>query len=161
MIYRYFFSYEQNFVPDYTSFLRSVFFNNCFMSHTSTLSFVFQKMEFCYISGYSSGCLLYLKSEKHLFVRKETKNNRTYWVCYDTIKSGAGSCKSRCIVDEKTKKCNRNDTPHGAHENHELDFKDLVSLNAMKDHCRYLAQNFPYSAHKIPIKAIFMAEMIK
>lgn len=120
-----------------------------------------RKMEFCYIPGFSSGYLLYLKREKHLFVRKETKNGKTYWVCYDTIKLASGSCKSRCIVDEATQKCKRNDAPHTAHDNHELDYKDLVSLNAMKDHCRYLAQNFPYSAHKIPIKEIFMAEMIK
>lgn len=125
----------------------------------------YRKMDFCHIPGYHGGQLLYLKDEKHLFLRKESKNGKTYWVCYDTIKSAnggkSGPCRARCIMDDSTKTCERNKTPHTSHENHEINFNDLQSLNSMKDHCRYLARNFPYSAHKIPIKDIFLAEMVK
>lgn len=125
--------------------------------------------DFRYITGFSDkgGSLLYLISEKHLFVRKnkEPKNGKVYWVCYDSIVVGAdgkpGSCAARCTVDVNNNQCWRNDTNHSRHECHEITFKDLESLNAMKDHCRYLSTNFPFSAHKIPISEIYLTEMAK
>lgn len=125
--------------------------------------------DFRYITGFSDKgrCLLYLTSEKHLFVRKnkEPKNGKVYWVCYDSILLGAdakpGSCAARCTVDVNSGQCWRNETKHCQHESHEITFKDLESLNAMKNHCRYLATNFPFSAHKIPISEIFLTEMGK
>lgn len=88
-----------------------------------------------------------------------------YWVCYDSILLGAdakpGSCAARCTVDVNSGQCWRNETKHCQHESHEITFKDLESLNAMKNHCRYLATNFPFSAHKIPISEIFLTEMAK
>lgn len=122
-------------------------------------------MNFIYITGFNGGRLLYLKREKHLFTRKDIKNGTSYWICYDTIATAKnlmpGSCRARCKVDEATQVYERNNTPHTCVEDHELYFRDMESLNAMKDHCRYLATNFPYSAYKIPIKDIFLVEMTK
>lgn len=122
-------------------------------------------MDFSYITGFSGSQLLYLKEDKHLFTRKCSKNGRTYWVCYDTIASAVnlvpGFCRARCTVIDATNECIRNETAHTCIGDHEVCVRDMESLAAMKDHCRYLANNFPNSAHKISIKDIFLAEMIK
>lgn len=125
-----------------------------------------QLEDFCYIVGFSGGSLLYLKSEKRLFTRKNKNpiRGKVYWTCYDPIiktDNKINPCGARCTFDVKTGECWRNDVLHSVHRNHELIYHDLLSLNAMKDHCRYLAKNFPISAHKIPIKEIFLAEMAK
>lgn len=122
--------------------------------------------DFCYTVGYNDkgGSLLYLKTEKHLYTRKNKnpKNGKIYWACYDPIANNDGkTCGARCTVDERTGECWRNQAEHNGHGNHELIYRDLISLNSMKDHCRYLAKNFPISGHKIPIKEIYLAEMAK
>lgn len=121
---------------------------------------------YSYIKGFNDGSLLFLKSEGHLFVRKgKQKNGKEYWVCYETIVLGEdgkpGKCTARCTLNVKTNECWRNETPHIEHETHEIIYRDLKSLNAMKDHCRYLAKHFPFSAKKIPISEIFLTEMAK
>lgn len=122
-------------------------------------------MNFDYITGFNGGRLLYISRDKHIFTRKDTKNGKSYWICYDTISSAKnlvpGSCRARCTVTEATQYCERNGVPHTCNEDHELCLRDMNSLNAMKDHCRYLSKHFPYSAHKISIKDIFLMEMIK
>lgn len=125
--------------------------------------------DFCYITGFSDkgGSLLYLEAEKHLFVRKNKnlKNGKVYWVCYDSITMGndqqLGPCGARCTVDVINNRCWRNGAKHSGHGSHEVTFRDLQSLNAMKNHCRHLADNFPFSAHRIPISEIFLTEMAK
>lgn len=129
-------------------------------------------MECIQIKGFQSGNLFYLPSEKHLFLQKSSKSGKKFLVCYDTVASvgvnednnddyDSLTCCARCTFDEKTGLCRRNSSPHTDHDDHEIKFRDLQSLNAMKDHCRYLATNFPFSARKIPIKEIYLSEMAK
>lgn len=122
-------------------------------------------LEFRYTVGLSDRKhkLLYLVGEKHLFFRKGPSYDGTkdYYACYDGINGTPGSCKARCTLDLETKKCTRNNTPHSNHEIHDVDYRDMESLQAMKDHCKYLATNFPFSAHKIPIDDIFLTEIAK
>lgn len=120
-------------------------------------------MDYIKVNGFNGGKLYYLPKEKHLFLRKTSKNEKTYLICYDTImaKKSANACSARCRLDESTGECLRTVTNHCNHESHEIIFQDLVSLNAMKDQCRYLAEKFPFSAHLIPISEIFLIEMSK
>lgn len=125
-------------------------------------------MEYTKIKGFNGGTLYYLPEEKHLFLRKTSKNGMTYVVCYDTImnkqkKKQDGNmevCKARGQLNEGAEKCWRT-AVHSHHENHDIIFRDLVSLNAMKEQCRFLAEKYPFSAHLIPISEIFLVEMSK
>lgn len=119
-------------------------------------------MDYVFIQGFQSGTLLYVPSEKHLYLRKSSRNGIAYFVCYDTVitkkEKSKATCFARCHIKEKT--CTRNAAPH-THHDHEIIYNDLVSLNAMKNSCRLLAEKFPLSAKKIPIKEIFLMEMSK
>lgn len=125
------------------------------------------KMEYTIINGFNGGKLYYLHQEKHLFVKKTVKNGTIYLVCYDTIERSKDKkndpnyvvCTARCHLIGGQIFRTRSD--HKANEDHEIIFRDLISLNAMKDHCRYLAKHFPFSAHKIPVSEIFYVEMSK
>lgn len=121
-------------------------------------------LEFCYIEGFSDRKhkLLYLIGEKHLFYRKGESyvGTKAYYACYERI-DGSGSCKARCTLDLQSEQCTRNKKQHNIHENHDVIFRDMESLRAMKNHCKYLATNFPFSSHKIPINEIFLNEMAK
>lgn len=130
------------------------------------------KMECIPIKGFQGGDLIYIPKEKHLYVRKSNISGKSFLVCYDTVAYKDTDidkdddyefvkCSARCMLDVRTGKCHRNSTPHTDHDDHEIKFHDLQSLNAMKEHCRYLAKNFPFSARKIPIKEIFLSEMSK
>lgn len=123
-------------------------------------------MEFCYIKGFCDKVhqLVYIRAEKHLFSRTHEKNGIAYYCCYHKIMVGdnkQAACAARCKINLKTSVCNRNGTVHTDHTNHEVVFRDLESINSMKNHCRYLAEHFPFSAHRIPIKDIFLGEMAK
>lgn len=120
-------------------------------------------MDYVFIQGFQSSTLLYVPSEKHLYVRKSSGKGSVYLVCYDTIVSKneihKTTCSARCQLKQKT--CVRTAAPHTHHDNDEIIYNDLVSLNAMKSSYRLLAKNFPLSAKKIPIKEIFLMEMAK
>lgn len=122
-------------------------------------------MEFIAVKGRQGGNLYYVKEDKHLYVRKTLASGISYLACYNTVLKNQDShiqgCSARCTLDETKGLCFRNSTYHSHHENHEVVFRDLQSLNAMKEHCRYFALNFPFSAKKTPIKEIFLAEMSK
>lgn len=126
-------------------------------------------MEYIKINGFNGGTLYYLPEEKHLFLRKTSTNGMAYLVCYDTIiakprkkrDSNVSVCTARCQLDERTEQCLRNKSVHSDHQNHETIYRDLISLNAMKNQCRFLAEKFPYSAHLVPISEIFLIEMAK
>lgn len=141
-------------------------------------------MECVTIKGFGGGTLYYMVKEKRLYLRKDGKNGKTYLACYDTVLSKPNNnkkeknssnkrkrdknyaqCPARCHVDEKSGECWRTEASHscrhGPHGAHDLIYRDLVSLNAMKDTCRFIAEHFPNSAHKMPIREIFLLEMSK
>lgn len=124
-------------------------------------------MEYSYVVGFADKKhdLLNLHEEKHLFYQTHEKNGKVYFACYHKIVpeeyGQQSSCPARCNIDTTSRVCQRNGSPHTDHANHEVIFRDLKSLNSMKDACRYLQQNFPFSAHRIPIKEIFIHEMAK
>lgn len=131
------------------------------INHTS-LILLAMDLVFRYTKGFSDRKhdLLYLENEKHLIVRRVHDGTKVYYNCYDAL-NGSNGCKARCTIDLKTNKCTRNYKQHNGHGNHEVTYRDMESLNEMKNHCKYLRKHFPFSATKIPIKEIFLTEMAK
>lgn len=126
-------------------------------------------MEYVTLKGFNDGMLYYIPADGHLYVRKYSKNSKIYLSCYErclTKKFAKNNpsfqlCPAKVHLDTKTNLCYRTNAPHTSHDDHELKYRDLQSLNGMKDHCRFLAKHFPFSCHKIPIKEIFLLEIAK
>lgn len=84
--------------------------------------------------------LLWIKDEKFLYVKKDTKTRGIDYICYQTIRSNPKKkrnenviqCTSRRIVDAEGK-VTKNSIPHSNHENHESYYKDMMSKNAIID----------------------------
>lgn len=122
-------------------------------------------MEYCFIEGYKGGKLLYLKDEKNLYVRKNFENGVETFICYQTIMHKGNkidhlNCTARVKLDEN-KICTRNKIVHTKHESHEIHYRDLETLNAIKENCRMLQKIIPITAHKVSAKEIFLQEMAK
>lgn len=126
-------------------------------------------MEYKVIKGFNSGTLYYIPEDGHLYVRKDSKHGKVYLTCYDeslTKKKAKQDslfrpCPARAHLDVESNLCYKTNACHTNHEDHGLKYRDLQSLNAMKEHCRFLATHFPFSSHKIPIKEIFLLEIAK
>lgn len=88
------------------------------------------KMEFVTVTGRRGGNLYYVVEDKHLYVRKTSKDSgKVYLACYNTALknddlNGQG-CAARCTLDEANGLCFRNSVCHNNHENHEVVFRDL------------------------------------
>lgn len=118
------------------------------------------------ITGWSGGTLYYAPEEKHLYTRKRHYNGTAYLACYDNVTSHSKKgkrpkCPGKRHVNLETEESRITCHHLADHSNHEVLYRDLISLNAMKDQCRFLAKHFPWSAHKVPIKEIFLLEMAK
>lgn len=123
-------------------------------------------MEYTLIQGFSDGPhkLLYLHREKHLFYHTNNRCGRDEYTCYDNklreeYKSGNGhqKCTARIFLTDDG--CRRNSIAHVDHQDHELAFRDLETLNAVKDKCRLLREWCPLSACKISAKELLAVEM--
>lgn len=130
------------------------------------------------LNGWNGGTVYYAPNEKHLYVRKDSYRGKLYLVCHDTVlkktknnkknrknnkkdqNKNEMKCPGRCIYNPTTG-AYKMTRKHNHRTNHEIEYKDLVSLNAMKDLCRFLAKHLPGSAHKIPVREIFLMEMAK
>lgn len=127
------------------------------------------KMDHCFIKGFHGGDILYLKEEKHLFYRKIARNGNVEYACYQSIllknKKRSKSdvkvipCTARAIIHGN--ECSRNKIKHSKHDNHELIFRDLETLNAVKEKCKILQEINPIVSHKASAKIIFLQEMAK
>lgn len=124
-------------------------------------------MEFTYIKGFRGGSLLYLHQEKHLFYQTHNRDGRLEFSCYDnnlpkdykSSEQQSRKCNAKVIVKEDI--CRRNNTDHQCHANHELVFRDLQTLNEIKERCQKVSEWCPISAHKISAKEIFMTMLAK
>lgn len=116
-----------------------------------------------FIQGFrGKGLLLYVEAEKNLFVEKSKRNQTKYYECYHVMEKDQPNyvpCHVRYAVEGE--ECRRvNDEVH-SHENHKVEYRDMQSLNAMKETCRWLREHCPSSAYKIPVYEIFMLEISK
>lgn len=115
------------------------------------------------VIGFHGGVLYYSAKERHLYVQRgKMRNGDPYLACYDTVfNKSISKCSAKRVYNTANRYSRSTNPNHTKHGNHEIIYRDLVSLNNMKNQCRYLAQNFPTSAHKIPIKEIFLQEMAR
>lgn len=118
--------------------------------------------DYSFIQGFGGkGMLLYLRHEKTLFVKKVTRDDYAYYECYHNMQKYKGfkSCSASCSIIRG--EFRRNQEEHCHQENHKIKYKDLLSINAMKETCYWLREHCPPSAHKIPLYDIYMLEMSK
>lgn len=115
------------------------------------------------VNGFHGGIIYYSSKEKHLYVQRgKMRNGDLYLACYDTILNKLNSqCSAKRVYNKGNRYSRSTNHKHTKHGHHEIIYRDLVSLNNMKNQCRYLTQNFPTSAHKVPIKEIFLQELAK
>lgn len=123
-------------------------------------------MEYCFTKGFKGGNLLYLREEKHLFVRKSGENGEETFICYQSVlsKSSKNLSQPNCTARVKLngeKICSRNKIAHTNHENHEILFRDFQTLNTVRKNCKTLQKIIPITAHKISVKEVFLQEMAK
>lgn len=120
-------------------------------------------MSYSFIAGFSGrSSLLYLHDERHLFVKKVTRDQYEFYECYHNMQKnqlGFVHCSASCSILRG--EIRRNGTAHSHPMDHKVDFRDLQSLNAMKETCNWLREHCPSSAHKIPSYDIFMLEIAK
>lgn len=116
------------------------------------------------------GNMLYVPSEKMLYVKESDRNGVETYVCYQTVlthkkkKDRLSHCKCTSSVRLLPNgKCERMNAyiPHNAHPNHEVIAADKKRMGNMKEQCNYLKTNFPEDAHKMPNNRIFHREMSK
>lgn len=116
-----------------------------------------------YIQGFSGrGYLLYLHDERNLFIKNKTTNSADYYQCYHVLlknEPGYIPCPVTCIVNGSN--CRRNSAEHSHQTDHKVQFRDMQSINAMKETCRWLHEHCPSSASKIPLHDIFLLEISK
>lgn len=119
-------------------------------------------MDYCFVKGFHSGDILYLKHEKHLFYRKNSRNGNEEYACYHNILLKNKKIKSdKKVIIDGNKICVRNKIQHSKHDDHEINFRDLITLNAIKDKCRKLQEILPIVSHKASAKIFYLQEMAK
>lgn len=113
--------------------------------------------------GFSGkGLLLYLHDEKNLFVKQSARNSTEFFQCYHILQKNQPDykpCPVYCTVAGG--ECHRNAAIHSHSTNHKVEYRDMLSLNAMKETCRWLKDHCPSSANKIPLQDIFLLEISK
>lgn len=123
-----------------------------------------------FIQGFHDGHdLLYFPSEDHLFYQSHVRAGQVEYTCYEKCRPGQyaspegqspdSKCTAKVIV--KDGKSRRNQTRHTKHENHGLIFRDLQTLNTVKDKCRKLSEWCPLSSSKVSAKELLSIELAK
>lgn len=126
-------------------------------------------MEYTYIQGFKDGPhrLIYLHREKHLFCYKYERSGQIEYTCYQSMlpndykSDSEHNCTARIIVNNNDKQCRRNNVAHTNHQNHELVFRDLQTLNAVREKSRKISEWCPLSASKVSAKEILAMELAK
>lgn len=127
-------------------------------------------MQYELIQGFhdSAHQLLYAPGEKHLYVQKYNRSGQLEFICYESIlpqeyrnknEPNHSNCTARAILRENI--CYRNQISHQGHQNHELVYRDLKTLNAVKEKCKKLVEWCPLSAAKISAKELLAVELSK
>lgn len=149
---------------------------------------LFHRMDYMFIHGSHEGNrLLYIKTEKRLYVEKCKRNENRIFICYQTVLLKRKKVKyiCQCILFSKnnrkisyqlvsgvdTTKCtarvtlhsngilSSNIIPHTAHRDHECHFSDLNVKKNIMNKCRLAKELFPDSANKISSQFIFNREL--
>lgn len=147
-------------------------------------------MDYIFVPGSHEGNqLLYIMSEKRLYVKKCRRKSGTVFICYQTVLAKRklllffSKLSNICflLVNYRYKvvkhvdpvMCNarvtlhengiltKNQKPHSSHENHECYFTDLRTRKNIMDKCKMAKEMFPDSANRISSQFIFNREMAR
>lgn len=112
------------------------------------------------LKGFNGKTVYYDPMKKHLYSRNNGYKGVSYLKCYEDVNCKSNPCEGRRRLHDAD---GRSWPTHGhsKHKNHKITYRDLISLNNMKERCSYLAQNYPGQAHKVSTKIIYLTEMAK
>lgn len=86
--------------------------------------------------------LLWIPQDKYLYVRHREHTDKSKgedWICYQTILHKKDKSVVNCssAVNIKNEMCTRKNVqnPHTNHNNHQIIYNDLITLNNIKDNC--------------------------
>lgn len=123
-------------------------------------------LQYEFVKGKRRGStLLWLPSEKHLYVKKTKRpNDDVVYICYQTglFKSNPKDhpdCKARVTINAGAK-CSRNSLRHTEHTNHDIEFKDLETRNTIIENCISL-NKMTISSANISARELFTREVAK
>lgn len=117
------------------------------------------------LKGFNGKTVYYDPKMKHLYSQYCGYKKASYLMCYEDAKQkkkkgkSSNPCGGRRRLDGNGNSWSTHE--HANHKNHEITYRDLVSLNAMKERCRFLSQNYPGHAHKVSTKIIYLTEIAK
>lgn len=103
--------------------------------------------------------LLYLPTERCLFVKNHERRGNREFRCYQRILSSSDKSQPKCYACARinnSNKCFRNDVNHSHHKIHGTIFKSLRIINRIKDVCAIAGADLP--THKVSTKQIFYVE---
>lgn len=127
-------------------------------------------MDYQIIKSQFGGDMLYVPTEKMLYVLKRDANEVCSYICYQTVltdkkkKNHSSHIKCNARVRLLTNgKCERMNVhiTHTAHPDHQILSADKMKTRNMKEKCEYLKINFAEDAHKMPNRRIFQREIVK
>lgn len=111
----------------------------------------------------SDAFLLYTTKEQHLYVKKYERNNKTEYVCYQTIlfkrTASVGKCTSGVQVKDGI--CTRKKNGHTSHESHKKIYDDLITRHKINDACISLKDMCEDLCITVPARNIFTREIAK
>lgn len=114
----------------------------------------------------TTSTLLYIPSEKNLYVKNSSMEGVQRYVCYQKVlrknpqlKDLTPICYARLSI--KNGECYRNTTPHACHDDHRYIYEDMVTANQIKNTCKQLHEILGESARAIDTRKIFNKELAK
>lgn len=153
--------------------IQLVEFEVCFQfSHRSSTDrgFCTVDMDYQIVKGKREDSeLLYVPSEKILYVKKVERNDCQVYICYQTILSSPKKktpgnfhpkCTARVTLDHSGT-LTKNSIEHTLHENHDHIYADMKSVNNIKTAIRSLRNEYPEIVHNISVENIFYKEFAR
>lgn len=110
--------------------------------------------------------LVYVPSEKNLYVKNSTTKDVQRYVCYQKIlRRGPqnGDVIPMCYarITMKNGNCYRTNAPHAPHGDHEHIYADMLTANKIKGTCKQLREVLAESARAIDTRKMFNMELAK
>lgn len=103
--------------------------------------------------------LMYLPTERCLFVQNNERRGNREFQCYQRILSSNDKSQTKCYARAQinnNNECFRNEVDHSDHTDHRTILKSLRVINRIKDVCAKAGADLP--THKVSTKQIFYVE---
>lgn len=126
-------------------------------------------MEYRWVKGFREGsCLVYVTSQKMLYVSKIERNGAKEYICYQTIlssakKKGNSDIHPNCTARVRIQPGGACEvlSGHTCHGNHESILQNMDKINNMKRKSQQLKEDHEEDAHRIPSRHIYQREIAK